>query len=85
MSLYRFLRRSLPYAFVLCFYLAGFVVMYVTRETNPAYMIYETTWDGQPAYGQYHRNGWYTFYAYTPSGPGPEIAYLPWGEAIHLR
>ena len=60
----------------------GLVVFFCfTTERDPAYQQHLTTWDGNPAFGQLHRDGWYSFYHIS----GRYIATFPAGEALHLH
>jgi hypothetical protein len=65
--------------------------LWMTRERDPAFQPYLTTFDGKPAVGQLHRDGWYSFH-YTNPIPhsdkwrvGSLITSLPSGEAAKLH
>jgi hypothetical protein len=84
-----FLEKWPTLAMVVVFIAVG-VLFYATRETDPAFFVQETTFGGELAAGQLHRDGSYTFFHANRSRDGrlivtSEIASFPAAEAAKLH
>lgn len=85
-----FLKRSSLLILAIALIIGFFSFIVATNEKDPAFRYHKTTWNGQPAAGRLHRNGWYTFYNIYeyPSGRWQvigQIASMPAAEAVHFH